>query len=272
MIIGQDDLVCSVKKIFKVFEASCGDIKPHFFLTGGSGCGKTFTIKTLADKHNFDFMEINAASLTKEGMSGNSVSKALAPLTQLNSRPIVLFVDEFDKLFISGNTNSMLAHSSTNGVQNEFLKLLEADSIQVMGDFGKYNIVDVSKVLCVFSGAFNGEEGIDLNRLRELGVKTEFLGRVPLVYNAQRLTLQHLLSILSNNGLLSMYQRVFPQIKKRDVVSAISAYLERDSGLTDLGARAVNMLIHKYYIEDGNLHPPQGREDVYMTLSSEGME
>ena len=43
-IIGQDQLVSELDKIFSIFEASEGTIKPHFILTGGSGSGKTFTI------------------------------------------------------------------------------------------------------------------------------------------------------------------------------------------------------------------------------------
>ena len=33
-------------------------------------------------------------------------------------------------------------------------------------------------------GAFNGEEDIDIDRLREIGLKTEFLGRVGIVFNS----------------------------------------------------------------------------------------
>ena len=124
-IIGQDKLVTELDRIFSIFEASDGTIKPHFILTGESGSGKTFTIQNLAVKYKMNFLEINAAQLTKEGVSGNSLSKALTPLLNLQRQLTVIFVDEFDKLFISGNSNDSSAHESTTGVQNEFLKLLE---------------------------------------------------------------------------------------------------------------------------------------------------
>lgn len=48
-IIGQDNLVNEVEKIFQIFKASDGEIRPHFIVTGGSGSSKTYTIQTLAN-------------------------------------------------------------------------------------------------------------------------------------------------------------------------------------------------------------------------------
>ena len=76
-----------------------------------------------------------------------------------------MFVDEFDKLFISGNSNSSLANEVTVGVQNEFLKVLESPTTSVYGDYGKYYEVDISRVLFVFAGAFNNEEKITVKIL-----------------------------------------------------------------------------------------------------------
>jgi len=109
-IIGQDKLVTELDRIFSIFEASEGVIKPHFILTGESGSGKTFTIQNLAVKYKMNFLEMNAAQLTKEGVSGNSLSKALTPLLNLQKQLTIISVDEFDKLFISGNSNDSSAH------------------------------------------------------------------------------------------------------------------------------------------------------------------
>ena len=64
-IIGQEALVNEVNKILEIFQASECEIRPHFILTGGSGTGKSFTIKNMALKHQLGFVEINAAQLTK---------------------------------------------------------------------------------------------------------------------------------------------------------------------------------------------------------------
>lgn len=171
----------SIKRILEIFQASEAEVRPHFIITGPSGSGKSHTMALLCEELNLPMLEINAAGLTKEGTAGNSLSKALSPLMQYGGRQVVVFVDEFDKMFISGNSNSSLAHETTNGVQNEFLKALEGLA-NVSSDYGKYVNLKTDNVLFAFAGAFNGEENIDIDRLREMGLKTEFLGRVGLAY------------------------------------------------------------------------------------------
>lgn len=240
----------SLRKIFTIFQASEGKIRPHLVLTGPSGSGKSHVIDFLAEELDLDVIQVNAAGLTKEGTSGNSLSKALSPLAQKGSRPVICFVDEFDKLFISGNTNSDLAHETTNGVQNEFLKVLEGQAT-VFGDYGKYLSIPSNKVLFVFAGAFNGEENIDIDRLRELGLKTEFLGRVGLTYSMARMTLEEIREVLVKSNLLTDYLKLFKDAVKADVVEAVMARVTENYEKNSLGIRIVLNLIHQYFIEGG---------------------
>lgn len=240
----------AVRRILSIFQASEGEIRPHLILTGPSGSGKSHAIQTLCEELKMPMVEINAAGLTKEGTAGNSVSKALAPLVQYGCMPVVCFVDEFDKLFISGNSNSDLAHETTNGVQNEFLKVLEGTA-SVFGDYGKYIPIDTSHVLFVFAGAFNGEENIDLDRLRELGVKTEFLGRVGLAFGMEKVSLEQMENILENSKLLSNYLELFPEAKKATVMKEIMAVVRENYERNTLGVRLINTLIHQYFIHGG---------------------
>jgi len=258
-IIGQDILIKEVSKIFNIFKSSNCLIRPHFILTGGSGSGKSFIIKTMTQQNDLGFIEINAAQLTKEGTSGNSLSKALSPLSQLGSKPCIVFIDEFDKLFISGNSNDSAAHESTTGVQNEFLKILESDTASVFGDYGKYIPIPVANVLFIFAGAFNGEQDITIDRLREIGLKTEFLGRVGLVYNTKPLTLQDLFNIVDTSELLNMYCNLFTGIDKSKVVTELKSYLQKNYEMNTLGARLINTIIHQYFIK-GKLSDKEVKE------------
>ncbi len=251
MIKGQDNLVKELSKVLKIFKNSNAEIRPHFILTGPSGSGKSFTISSLCASFEMPYVEINAAQLTKEGTSGNSVSKALSPLGMTGGKPSVCFVDEFDKLFISGNHNSDLAHESTNGVQNEFLKVLESKEASVYGDYGKYINISVNNVLFIFAGAFNGEENITLDRLRELGLKTEFLGRVGLVFNAEPLTLNTLIDIFDESVLFKNYCELFSGIDIEKVSLEIKAKIKENYANNTLGARMINTLIHQYFIKGG---------------------
>lgn len=248
-IIGQENLIKEVERIFDIFVTSDCEIKPHFILTGASGNGKSFTIRQLTEKKEINFIEVNAAQLTKEGTSGNSLSKALSPLLNIAQKPTIVFVDEFDKLFISGNSNSDLAHESSNGVQNEFLKVLESDTTSVFGDYGKYINASTKKVLFVFAGAFNGQEDISIDDLRTFGVKTEFIGRVGLVYNVKPLTLENLYEILDNSPLLLKYLELFESIDKEKTIYLLKSYIQKNYSNNTLGARMINTLISQYFIK-----------------------
>ena len=247
-IIGQEVLVNQVEKVFKIFKGSQCEIKPHFILTGPSGSSKTHTIKNLAEEHQLGYLEINAAQLTKEGTSGNSLSKALSPLLQRNGVPTVVFVDEFDKLFISGNSNDSCAHETTVGVQNEFLKVLEGDTACVYNDYGKYSNVSINNILFVFAGAFNGEEDITLDRLREIGLKTEFLGRVGIVFNSVKLTLTELYILVENNPLINQYCKLIRNSDEEKIKYLIKGYLASNYENNTIGARVINTLVHQYFI------------------------
>lgn len=240
----------SIRRILSIFQTSETEIRPHFILTGPSGSGKSYTIGCLAEELDIKVLEINAAALTKEGTAGNSLSKALAPLAQWGGHPVICFVDEFDKLFISGNTNSALAHETTNGVQNEFLKVLEG-SASVFGDYGKYINIKTDNVLFIFAGAFNGEENIDLDRLREFGIKTEFLGRVGLAYGLEKVSLEDMKNILVHSPLLSMYLELVPTATKKEVVASIMKVVTDNYEKNTIGVRIVNTLLHQYFIEGG---------------------
>lgn len=262
-VVGQEALITEIDRIFEIFVSSECEVRPHFILTGPSGSGKSLTIRTLAEKHEMGFIEVNAAQLTKEGMSGNSLSKALGPLAQMQNRPSVVFVDEFDKLFISGNSNDSHAHESTTGVQNEFLKVLESDTAAIYGDYGKYINVPSKNAMFVFAGAFNGEQDITLDRLREIGLKTEFLGRVGLVYNTKPLSLEDMYQIIEQSSLLDKYCKLFEDSDRETVVLKLKGYIKTNYEMNTLGARLINTLIHQYFIQGGKLGTREVKEIAF---------
>lgn len=252
-VIGQELLVKELVNIFDIFKTSECEIRPHFFVTGSSGSGKTHTIKTICEFMKMGFLEVNGAQLTKEGTSGNSLSKALTPLLNMKGKPTIVFVDEMDKLFISGNSNSQLAHETTNGVQNEFLKVLESPTTSVFHDYGKFAEASTKNCLFIFAGAFNGQKNITIDDLRDFGIKTEFLGRVGLCFNTQELTLESLFEILNRSKLLKTYLKVFKDVNRDEVISVLRNHIEKNQEMNTLGARQINTLIHQYFIKGGKL-------------------
>jgi ATP-dependent protease Clp ATPase subunit len=246
----QAEVVKQLSTVFETFKKSRGKIRPHFMLTGSSGSGKSANIEALAKHHKFDFIEINAAQLTVEGVSGNSLSKALSPLREAQNSLVVCFVDEFDKLFIRGSSNSELGHDSTTQVQNEFLKILEAQSVAVFGDYGKYTPVNTDNVLYVFAGAFNGAKDLDVPKLKAFGIRPEFLGRVSLVFNMPAISLNSYFKVLQDHSLLAEYLKVFPNFDKNKVLKSIKTSIEEMYDNNVIGLRLISSLIHTYFIRN----------------------
>ena len=265
----QVSVMKQLQKIAKIFKASKGKIRPHFILTGSSGSGKSFAVEALSDMEDLGFLEVNAAQLTKEGTAGNSLSKALSGINTKAGRPTIVFVDEFDKLFISGNNNSELAHETTNGVQNEFLKVLESKSTAVYGDYGKYVDVDISNVLFVFAGAFNGAQELNIDKLRDFGIKVEFLGRVGLVFNMPKLSLDSMREALETSPVLEDYLKVFKDTNKQKVVSDLMPHVEANYEKNTLGIRMIVTLLHQYFINDGKIPQKEVDNSTFQTLTME---
>lgn len=249
----QQEVFNHLQRILNIFIDSDCQLRPHFWLVGPSGSGKSHSIQTLALENNVYFIEINAAQLTREGVSGNSISKALGGLKNAAGRPTVVFVDEFDKLFISGNSNSELAHDSTTSVQNEFLKVIESDSTQIFSDYGKYVSVSTERCLFVFAGAFNGEPNLNLDSLRDFGVKTEFLGRVPLLFQIEKPSKESLFSLVETSPSLITYVNLFDfdQNQVEEAKLAVKGEIEKHYDSNTLGVRMINTLIHQYFIYSG---------------------
>lgn len=237
--------VAKLSKILSLYMKSAGAIKPHFFLTGSTGSGKTFTVTKVAEEFGITVININSAQLTNEGIAGNSISKALAELETLQGTPVIVFFDEFDKA-ISSN-----AETTSGTVQAEVLKLLEDSTTEVFGKWGKYNRVQVDNVLFVFAGSFGGAKIEELSDLLDHNVQPELLGRVGLHFNVEKASLEELLVLVKNSPLILEYTNNMEGIKHAKAVQDISKELAAQYDNNIIGVRAINSLTHQYFINGG---------------------
>lgn len=245
----QEDALRRISNIVKHFQVSDAVIRPHFILTGPTGSGKSYLVEQVAKQHKMQFMQINAAQLTREGISGNSLSKAFMPLRSMDTSPTVVFVDEFDKLLSTHGS----ADESRLGVQDEFLKLLESDYMSVFGDYGKYVQVRADNLLFVFAGVF-GDQGkpgkhVDQTQLAELGLRAEFLGRVGLTINLEAVPLSVLLDLVPKCNLLKQYLQLHPTMRPQTAVRAIQQAMTNDAQRAASGFRMINSFVHRHFAE-----------------------
>lgn len=231
----------------KVYIKSKGLIKPHFFLTGATGSGKTYSIKAYCAQYKLPVVPINCAQLTTEGMSGNSISRAFRPLTNYINKPCVIFLDEFDKLLVGEGNKSKEEFKA--GVQDELLKVIEEGIVHILMDYGKYITLDISKCLFVLAGAFNGAKITNTEDLLQLGVISQLIGRVPLHYHMKSYSFKELRKMLHNSKLLDNYLRVFEKDKDA-VIKDLEKSLKYGNQNCKIGARIINNVIHKYFVEN----------------------
>jgi ATP-dependent protease Clp ATPase subunit len=109
---------------------------------------------------------------------------------------------------------------------------------------------------------------LTVDKLREFGIKTEFLGRVGLIFNLEKLSIESMYAALQNSVILDNYLVLFPSIKRDDVEEAIMYVVAKEHSKNTLGIRLLNTLINQYFINDGKLLEPQIDQTTFQTKLS----
>ena len=245
----QTKLVAQIRHILTVHKESDAEIRPHFHLTGPSGSGKSYLLGQLCEEAGTPMIEVNAAGLTAEGLSGNSLSKALRKLREHWNVPNVIFVDEFDKLF---QRNGETTEGFRSMVQDEFLTALESKYASIFTDYGKYEPIQINKALFVFAGAYSNQKITNTSELQSAGLRTEFVGRVPLILYTSEVPLSELRKHINKTKLFVSYSE-FHHLNKEQERKAITWIIDRMETQKKemvIGIRLLNSTIHQYFMKD----------------------
>ncbi len=222
--------------------------KNNMLMIGPTGCGKTHIARTLAMILDLPFVVVNATEYTEAGYYGKDVEVMVAELLFATGGDVeaaqrgIVFVDEIDKVSRKGhsaNTGAGVRDIGGEGVQQAFLKLLEANTIfaplNITQHWSKHDFVqvDVTDILFICAGTFSdigagrykGDIGyfgktaqkkresskITTKELEDYGMIAELLGRLPVITQLNELLDIELIEILTEppDAILKEYKNLF---------------------------------------------------------------
>ncbi|CAM4414651.1 MULTISPECIES: ATP-dependent Clp protease ATP-binding subunit ClpX [Myxococcus] len=209
--------------------------KSNILLMGPTGSGKTHIARNLADILHVPFTTVDATEYTEAGYYGKDVEVMISDLLFKANHSVedtqrgIIFIDEVDKIArrSQGARNGAGSRDiGGEGVQQSLLKLLEGREVYVplnvtqawnKSDFVQ---VDTRDILFICAGTFSdlhddGDEGrramgfgaedsakrsqkrISTRQLTDFGMLAEFLGRLPVVVQLERLGEEDLMRVLT---------------------------------------------------------------------------
>lgn len=223
---GQDDAIKEI--VTCVWKNYNSDHTKNMILVGPSGSGKTEILRQLAKKMDVPMMITTVTGMSQAGYIGNGTDEILSNLLTFTKGDVskaeraIVVLDEIDKIAYGGSESGKV---STDGVQNELLKIVEDGTFCVnfeRGGFPSKEMVNTANITFIGVGAFNGmlttrkeksigfgqdistkeikKEKIDPEDLIKYGLKPELVGRMGKIIKLNDLDLEAMKDIIKNSN------------------------------------------------------------------------
>ena len=198
-VIGQE--VAKKRLSIAIFEHIRNSIhnsndKNNILFLGPSGSGKTLIVNTISKHLEVPFVAADATGFSPTGFQGADADSCIHDLLIKGSGSIkdaqkgIVFIDEIDKLASKGISSGTKIESFHYSTQSTLLKLIEGKKVKVPSSvLGEHNmpptIIDTSRILFCFGGAFNGLSDIVGRKMGHTDKKIGFVNNPESDYSAQ---------------------------------------------------------------------------------------
>lgn len=258
--------------------------KSNIMLIGPTGSGKTLLAKSLAKIMDVPFAVADATALTEAGYVGEDVESILSRLLAAADFDIekakrgIVYIDEIDKIANKSESATSGRDVSGEGVQQGLLKILEGADVYVPVKGSRKNssaetiLFDTTHVLFICGGAFVGlkkdekkekssvmgfvnknskeivKNEIEAKDLISFGLIPEFIGRIPVIAELNKLSREDLIKVLTEpkNAITKQYEILFEldgvnlEFSKEALEEIAEIAVEKD-----VGARGLRGIIEK---------------------------